>query len=63
MPSCPNVLQVVETEPEPQFTEVTESARTIELLVSVTSDYTKYKCDAEVIKFRDTLMFQTRVFE
>ena len=55
--------KVVETEPEPSYTEVSESARTVELLVSANADFSKVKCKTEAIHFRDTLMFQTRVYE
>lgn len=55
--------KVIEVEPEPTFTEVPESARTIELLVSANSDFSKCKCKVESVHFRDTLMLQTRVYE
>ena len=62
--------KVVETEPEPSHTEAGAeegaagaSARTLEMLVSATADYCKVKCTTEKISFRDTLMFQTRVYE
>ena len=55
--------KVIETEPEPAYTEIAESARSIDLLVSVNCDYCKYKCKTDTIHFKDTLMFQTRVFE
>ena len=55
--------KVIETEPEPTYTEIAESARSIDLLVLVNCDYCKYKCKTDMIHFKDTLMFQTRVFE
>ena len=55
--------KVVETEPEPTFKEVEETARTVDLLVSVNADNSKYKCKVDNINFRDTLMFQTRIYE
>ena len=55
--------RVVETEPEPAYTEVADSQRTVELLISATADFAKYKCGVEAIRFKDTLMFQTRVYE
>lgn len=54
---------MVETEPEPPSMEVPDSARNIELLVSVVSDYSKCKSKVESIQFKDTLMFQTRVYD
>lgn len=59
----PAKKKVVEIEPEPANTEVPESGRNVELLVTANADYSKFKCKTEQIKFRDTLMFQTRVFE
>lgn len=59
----PTMKKIVETEPEPPFTEVAESSRVLELLVSVNADYCKYKCRSEIIQFKDTLMLQTRVYE
>ena len=54
--------KIVETEPEPPFTEVAESSRSLDLLVSVNADYCKFKCKAESVHFKDTLMLQTRVY-
>jgi hypothetical protein len=60
---------VVETETEPPHTEVPgaggaeSEGRVLELLVSATADFCKYKCSIDTVNFRDTLMFQTRVFE
>ncbi|XP_053402100.1 hydrocephalus-inducing protein homolog isoform X11 [Mercenaria mercenaria] len=59
----PAKRKVVETEPEPPHTEVADSARNVELLVSAVAEYSKYKCKLDSINFRETLMFQTRVYE
>ena len=61
--SRPAKRKVIEIEPEPPSTEVPDSARTLELLVSANSDFSKCKCKVESIHFRDTLMLQTRVYE
>ncbi|XP_046359897.2 hydrocephalus-inducing protein homolog isoform X3 [Haliotis rufescens] len=58
----PAKKKIVETEPEPAFTEVADTVRSLELLVSGVSDNCKYKCKAESVHFKDTLMFQTRVY-
>jgi len=50
-------------EVEPRFTEVAESARNIDLLVSSNADYCKPKVKINMIHFKDTLMLQTRVYE
>lgn len=59
----PAKRKVVETEPEPPHTEVPDSARNVELLVNAVADYSKYKLKLENVTFRETLMFQTRVYE
>lgn len=59
----PAKRKVVETEPEPAHTEVADSARNVELLVNAVADYSKFKCKVESINFKETLMFQTRVYE
>lgn len=58
----PGKKKVIEVEPEPPFTPIDESTRDLELLVSGLCDYSKMKCKIESIHFKDTLMFQTRVF-
>ena len=67
MPTTPRThrpakKKMVDTEPEPGFTEVAESVRNVELLVSAIADYTQCSCKVESIHFKDTLMFQTRVY-
>ncbi|KAK6174452.1 hypothetical protein SNE40_017727 [Patella caerulea] len=59
----PGKKKVVETEVEPVYTEVADTSRNVDLLVSAISDYCQFKCMTESINFKDTLMFQTRVFE
>ncbi|XP_071173399.1 hydrocephalus-inducing protein homolog isoform X10 [Mytilus edulis] len=55
--------KVVETEPEPTFTDFPDTSRNVELLVSANADFSKFGCKTESVHFKDTLMFQTRVFE
>ncbi|KAK7505819.1 hypothetical protein BaRGS_00003090 [Batillaria attramentaria] len=55
--------KIIETEPEPAYSEVVESARNVDLLVSAVADYCKFSCKCENVMFRNTLMFQTRVYE
>nr|XP_006823299.1 PREDICTED: hydrocephalus-inducing protein homolog [Saccoglossus kowalevskii] len=59
----PAKRKVVETEPEPEFTAVEDTARDIDLIVSANADYSKYKCKTDSVHFKDTLMFQTRVYQ
>lgn len=55
--------KVVEIEPEPRYTKSDENVQPLELFVTANCDYSKYRCKTNVIRFKDTLMFQTRVFE
>lgn len=61
-PTAPAKKKVVETEPEPPHTLVEESKRTLGLVVSGVVDYCQYECSVRNIKFKDTLMYQTRCF-
>ena len=54
--------KVIETEREPIYSEISNSQRDVELLVTGLVDYTKYECPINEISFRDTLMYQTRVY-
>lgn len=54
---------MVETEPEPAFTEEPDGARSLDMLVTGLADFCKFKCKPESIKFKDTLVFQTRQFD
>ena len=55
--------KVIETEPEPPHTELPDTVRMFELIVSALADYCKYKCKIDRIHFRDTLVLQTRIYE
>lgn len=61
--SRPAKKKVIETETEPTHTEQADSGRNVELLVSAAADFCKYECKIESIHFKDTLMFQSRVYE
>lgn len=54
---------MIETDPEPAHTTVEDSGRELELWVSATVDYAQYKMEVETVNFKDTLLFQTRVYE
>ena len=55
--------KIVEVEPEPRHTRSDEAVQPMELFISANCDYSKYKCKTNAIRFKDTLMFQTRVYE
>ena len=54
--------KIVETEAEPPHAHHEETLRPLDLLVSVVADFCSFACDANEIFFKDTLMFQSRVF-
>ncbi len=54
--------KIYETEAEPAHTVIEDSARTLSLGVCAKVDYTALECPVSVIHFKDTLMFQTRVY-
>lgn len=55
--------KVVEVEPEPKYVKSDESTSPLELLINANCDYSRYRCRVNSIRFRDTLMFQTRIYE
>jgi hydrocephalus-inducing protein len=55
--------KVIEVEPEPRHVRSDESVQPLELYVSANCDYCRFRCRTNAIRFKDTLMFQTRVFE
>ncbi|XP_066569678.1 hydrocephalus-inducing protein homolog [Amia ocellicauda] len=59
----PAKQKVMETDPEPAHSVLENSSRELELRVSAVCDYTQFRCKTETIRFKDTLLFQTRVFE
>ncbi|XP_053479109.1 hydrocephalus-inducing protein homolog [Ictalurus furcatus] len=62
-PQRPAKKKVVETDPEPVHSVVENSVRELELGISAICDYAKFECDAEPIHFKDTMLFQTRIFQ
>ena len=54
--------QVIETEPEPAHTAVDGSHRDLELYVSAIVDFAHYECSVQEVNFKDTLMYQSRVY-
>ena len=59
--------KVIEVEPEPRFNKADEIVQPLELFVSANCDFCRYKCrtnnNMNAVRFKDTLMFQTRVYE
>ena len=61
-PTAPAKRKVVETEPEPSHSVVEESQRPLPLVVSGIVDHCKYESAVTTLKFKDTLMYQTRKY-
>jgi hypothetical protein len=55
--------KIVEVETEPKHVKSDEPMQNLDLFLSVNCDYSKYRCKTNAIRFKDTLMFQTRVYE
>ena len=55
--------KITETEIEPQYSKYDDSIQSLQLYISANCDYSRYKCSSHVVRFKDTLMFQTRIFE
>ncbi|XP_056622256.1 hydrocephalus-inducing protein homolog isoform X2 [Triplophysa dalaica] len=59
----PAKQKVVVTDPEPLHSVMEDSSKDVELKVSATCDYIKYQCDTAPIRFKDTMLYQTRVYK
>lgn len=57
-----NFCQVIKIEAEPAHSTLDDSRRELVLCVWATADYVKYKCPSQEIRFTDTLLYQTRVY-
>uniref|UniRef100_A0A803TEP1 HYDIN axonemal central pair apparatus protein n=1 Tax=Anolis carolinensis TaxID=28377 RepID=A0A803TEP1_ANOCA len=58
-----NPRPVIEKDPEPAYLPLEEGGRELELRVSAIVDYAQYKLEVDAVHFKDTLLFQTRVFK
>ena len=61
-PGAPGKRKVIETEQEPPHSVVDDSHRDLELFVSAVTNFAKYECSVGEVKFRDTLIYQTRLY-
>ncbi|XP_075796761.1 hydrocephalus-inducing protein homolog isoform X3 [Pelodiscus sinensis] len=59
----PAKKKVIETDPEPAHTFLEDSSRELELRISAVVDYTQFKLETNLVQFKETLLFQTRVFK
>ncbi|XP_067853715.1 hydrocephalus-inducing protein homolog [Heptranchias perlo] len=58
----PAKKKVVEIDPEPAHSVLEDSARELELKISAMVDYSDFECTCESIIFKDTLLYQSRVY-
>ncbi|XP_067327017.1 hydrocephalus-inducing protein homolog [Anolis sagrei] len=59
----PSKKKVIEKDPEPAYLSLEEGGRELDLRVSAVVDYAQYKMEVDSVHFKDTLLFQTRVFQ
>ncbi|KAJ3142605.1 hypothetical protein HK100_000034 [Physocladia obscura] len=55
--------KLVEQCPEPQYEVLPSNIQDRALIISAYADYSSFECDVSNVKFKTTLMFQTRVFK
>ncbi|KAJ3106206.1 hypothetical protein HDU97_006839 [Phlyctochytrium planicorne] len=54
--------KIVEQYPEPNYDVLTSAVAEHSLLLNALADFSTYECDVSSIRFKSTLMFQTRVY-
>nr|XP_033799169.1 hydrocephalus-inducing protein homolog isoform X3 [Geotrypetes seraphini] len=59
----PTKRKVVETDPEPAHNVLEGHNRELEILISANVDYAQFMCKMENVHFKDTLLFQSRIYE
>ena len=62
-PVRPARKKVIEADVEPTHQRIEEQTRLLDIYISATSDYCRYKCSDFEIRYLDTAMLQTRVHE
>ncbi|XP_013359426.1 PREDICTED: hydrocephalus-inducing protein homolog isoform X2 [Chinchilla lanigera] len=55
--------KVIETDPEPVHSIVEENHRELRIQISANVDFASYQCQKNDVYFKETLVYQTRVFE
>ncbi|XP_059006937.1 hydrocephalus-inducing protein homolog [Mustela lutreola] len=55
--------KVIETDPEPAHSVVEENYRELHLQISANVNFASYACHTSNVHFKETLVYQTRVFE
>ncbi|KAG7229797.1 hypothetical protein INR49_012446 [Caranx melampygus] len=62
-PQQPIKNKVVKTDPEPCCSVVEGSQQEFELRVSAVCDYVRFSCDSDTIRFKDTMLYQSRLHQ
>nr|XP_046249402.1 hydrocephalus-inducing protein homolog [Scatophagus argus] len=60
-PQLPVKKKVIKTDPEPCCSVVEGSQWDLELRISAVCDYVKFSCNTDMIHFKDTMLYQTRI--
>ncbi|KAM7059176.1 hydrocephalus-inducing protein homolog [Molossus nigricans] len=55
--------KVIETDPEPVHSVLEENYRELPLQISANANFASYQCQTSSVAFKETLVYQTRVFE
>ncbi|XP_077612463.1 hydrocephalus-inducing protein homolog [Crocuta crocuta] len=55
--------KVIETDPEPAHSVVEENYRELQVQISANVNFASYQCQTSNVHFKETLVYQTRVFE
>ncbi|XP_072492710.1 hydrocephalus-inducing protein homolog isoform X2 [Notamacropus eugenii] len=61
--NLPAKKKVIETDPEPAHTVLEENYQELDLYVSAVVDYSSFRAQVKEVHFKETPVFQTRVFE
>ncbi|XP_073081517.1 hydrocephalus-inducing protein homolog [Manis javanica] len=59
----PTKRKVIETDLEPAHSVLEENYRELQLQISASVDFASYQCPVTNVHFKETLVYQTRVFE
>lgn len=57
------LLQVTGTDPEPAHSVLEENYRELALQISASVNFASYQCQTRDVRFKETLVYQTREFE
>ncbi|XP_078257666.1 hydrocephalus-inducing protein homolog [Rhinoraja longicauda] len=60
--SRPVMKKVVEIDPEPPHSILEDSTRELKLKISAMVNYSDFECLCESINFKDTMLYQTRIY-